>query len=609
MKPTRKGYWLVASAVAQVLTISFQAVAQVPAQQDGRALDANNRLGSGGYNQANRGQAGVSPNQIIYGDVTGGKQFRGPVAARDPYAFTGPSPGMIVDRFVAGSAGVPQPYQPSYSLAGAQPFYGQSRNVPPPAGTERLGFTGGYVGTSLAPQSELSMHNFVPDYDAYLAQQLGTSTPLINRNVLLRNEPGDLYLQGPLEGENRAILFTGSPLYGVRLFRPDQETTGDIGLQSLYGPSSLYPDQASRFRYDPQEVQRLRFQMEATQGFLQPPGQPPGKQQPGGPQQPGNQQGNQPQNPAQPPDLTESARINDQSVNGAINDSAQANGMNTGEASRQRSTLLTPEQQSQQYNELKRRFQRSQNPELAAIEAEHQAQLERQARARRQNQPPTSRPASGLDSQSTLRRPAGAGAGAGATGANRMGAVNLPPMKITSLATGMRASGVRDLLKSAEDLMRQGKFQSAIDKYNLALQAVPNNPLVLVGRANAELGAGFYRQASADLHRVFLSDQATLMAQYDLNAWIPSERMQFIIKDLKALDEQNPKDETPAFLLAYIYYNTGDAPQAARYLGEAQQRAGQADPLLNILRARWRLPQAQMKSEPTKPEPAPDLNK
>src|SRR5256885_10205556 len=69
---------------------------------NGNALDANNRIGSGGYNTGgnqNRGAyAGYSANDVVYGNVTGAKYFRGPVPYRDPGAFTGPTIGNEVDR-------------------------------------------------------------------------------------------------------------------------------------------------------------------------------------------------------------------------------------------------------------------------------------------------------------------------------------------------------------------------------------------------------------------------------------------------------------------------------------------------------------------------------
>ena len=72
MTRRRKILLAAATAAAQTLLSATLASAQLPSNQDGRAMDANNRVGSGGMN-APTGQIGVTPNQIVYGNVTGGK--------------------------------------------------------------------------------------------------------------------------------------------------------------------------------------------------------------------------------------------------------------------------------------------------------------------------------------------------------------------------------------------------------------------------------------------------------------------------------------------------------------------------------------------------------
>ena len=58
------------------------------------------------------------------------------------------------------------------------------------------------------------------------------------------------------------------------------------------------------------------------------------------------------------------------------------------------------------------------------------------------------------------------------------------------------------------------------------------------------------------------------------------------MRDLSAADA---KQETPAFLLAYISYNTGQESQAETYLREAKARSHGRDPLLSQLESRWKL--------------------
>src|SRR5438876_11798701 len=74
---------------------------------NGNALDANNRIGSGGYNAGgnqNRGPyVGYTATDVINGNVTGAKTFRGFVPYRDTGAFTVPPAGNQGDRSISES--------------------------------------------------------------------------------------------------------------------------------------------------------------------------------------------------------------------------------------------------------------------------------------------------------------------------------------------------------------------------------------------------------------------------------------------------------------------------------------------------------------------------
>jgi hypothetical protein len=164
------------------------------------------------------------------------------------------------------------------------------------------------------------------------------------------------------------------------------------------------------------------------------------------------------------------------------------------------------------------------------------------------------------------------------------------PVKVSSLATGVKAKGLHDLLEGAESLMREGKYDLAIQKYTTAQRVAPNNPLALLGRAHAELAGGYYSRAEIDLRDVFRNDPELLLAQFDLPAVLPRDRVAFIRKDLKDLTASDPKAERPWFLLAYLDYNTGDPAAADKDLAEAETRSSRGDWSVRLLRQHWTLP-------------------
>jgi predicted Zn-dependent protease len=177
-------------------------------------------------------------------------------------------------------------------------------------------------------------------------------------------------------------------------------------------------------------------------------------------------------------------------------------------------------------------------------------------------------------------------------------------MHIESLATGVAAKGLRDLLAGAEELMRQDKFTSAIDRFNQAGRVAPNNSMITLGRGIAELGAGYYAQSERDLRQVFRADPALLMAQIDLGKMMNADRLQYLRNDLSNLAASGPRDERPWFLQAFIAYNTGNQPEAERDLSEAEKRSGRADAVIRMMRSHWNL-----KSDAAAPTTQPELSK
>src|SRR5213075_612432 len=88
MTYSRKNQWIIKTAATAVLLVYPLAFAQQRVGEEGRALDANNRVGN----------------------VTGGREFRGNVPYTDPREFRGNVDSADFDRFISGSAGAPRAY-------------------------------------------------------------------------------------------------------------------------------------------------------------------------------------------------------------------------------------------------------------------------------------------------------------------------------------------------------------------------------------------------------------------------------------------------------------------------------------------------------------------
>jgi tetratricopeptide (TPR) repeat protein len=601
MNRAKRSSWALGALAAATL-LAAPAFGQVAAGGGGHALDANNQVGSGGANGTVR-TPGPTQNDIIYGNVSGGIEFHGP-HERDPAAFFGPVDNVMAN-FVRNSGGVPTAYQAQTFQGTPQAYYDANRYVPPPIGTERLGSTGGYIGTALTPDiNSQSLDARITASSDLLKQRLGETAILgANSNLLKNNSPVRTVDQdqpgNALLADLQANTYVGSPLYGLQSDNnalPINGLNGENEALPLFTPPSLMPGGTASLRSTAPEIQRMRAELRNNPNEQQNPALAP---------LPG-----QINSAITPPDLTQpidtqnpskAQNLTGSSLNASLSNSANLAGP------QQRSTLMPARQQSATLRALEDRLRQTQSPLLTALQdqaRQHNQIIASQHRAAVKNaKGPTSRPSLPDLNPPT---PNGAGAGSGNGAMPRSEA----PLQVPSLATGVEAKGLHDLLSSAEDLMRQDKFQSAIDKYTTAAEVAPNNALVYLGRANAELGAGYYRQASLDLHEVFRAEPALLLGQYQLDKWMSQKRLDFITKELTDLAATDKKSEMPVFLLGYMAYNTGHEADAAKNIEEAKKRSGGEDTLLDALQDQWKPGAGKEKvDDSTKKARGDELNK
>lgn len=564
MKQTRANILLVTAAAAAVSSLVFtqSANAQYPAANaDGHANDANNRVGSGGYNTPRTGGSNVTSNDIVYRNVTGGRGFSGPVESRDPRAFTGPTAGHGVDVFNRQSNGVPtdagaisNPYQP-------QPFYGDSRFVAPPSGALPLGFNGGYVGTTLTSPSALSN-----GLSAGIGSNGLQSRTESRDNLLLNAMLNPSGYSGLATTNQQGDLLQAASLYGQHTLSLNE---GEYTTTQL--PDRLAPDDSA--------ILKMRQELRDASGPLLPDQQSPtpraGQSENGAERPTGlNQPLNQPLN--QSFDAPSSSALG-HSLNSPLNSAVSSTGTIPDNV-HDRPSLIPASAQSTLLDSLQKRLEKTTGVGKAMAEA------------RADHPQPANPPAK------TTNKPL---AGQAASPSEDEG-----PLKVSRLATGVKAKGLHDLLASGEDLTSNAKFDSAIAKFNQAQRVAPNNPLAVLGRAHAELGGGYYARAEQDLRLVFLSDPELLMAQFDLNSVLPKDRAEHIRSDLKSLAQSDAKAERPWFLLAYLDYNTNRSASAEIDLNECEQRAGHSDWAVRQFRQHWTLPAKMIK--PSTPAPASD---
>lgn len=593
-------------------------------------------------------------NRIVTGNVTAGREFRGtgstgligglPLTANrsvytDPLELRTSVATDQTDAFIRRSYGV------TNAAAGQRinesvVFYGRSLATPPPPGAVQQGTTGTYIAPGGVPPYTMSSP-FIPQINNQV------TTPQI---TLPR--PGELFMPGPLDPQtNRPTYLTASPLGGVRQLRG--EDLQGAAMISPSGPNLRAPLNINDpLRLDNSTIRGMQLELRRSAGLGDE--ETDGATDPARTNNTLPGTGNLAQPLGQPLDTSAASSLTQRPLDNSISATPNPEGVRPGARNRLDLPpgAVPPGRQSAQVAAMERQLEQYYGQRFATAEQENQ-QFLRQLRARQEaeerraqqanranpNDPPaaaadatrpdyremsrrlleitrgnenasdtanananaTARERSAVEEsirsleQRNPRDPNQANTTPGPGSGGPVPTINAPiirpqPVQIASLAEGIKAEGLAKVMRQAEDLMKQGKYVSALEQYVLAEEVAPNNPLVWLGQAHAELGAGYYLRAADHLRRAFVAEPALMMAQYDLRAMVGQDRLEALVRDLKETAKAQEQDHGLVFLLSYLAYNTNNAQQAGIYLDLAQKRAGGNDEFYRLVRLHWNLP-------------------
>jgi hypothetical protein len=202
----------------------------------------------------------------------------------------------------------------------------------------------------------------------------------------------------------------------------------------------------------------------------------------------------------------------------------------------------------------------------------------------------------------------GGGAGSAATGSAGAltpelvrGLRNVGSIKIEALAkpaaepTAPRVDEAAYAVQmtAGQELYAKGQFFSAEDRYTRALSAKPGDPLASVGRVHAQLSAGLFLSAAANLRALVVAHPEMVPARYGENL-IPSlERSESIAHRLRTEMARGSSalGRDSALLLAYLGHLRQDASWTTEGLVELAARSdlsiASESALVETLRAAW----------------------
>lgn len=535
-------------------------------QGGGRALDANQQVGSGGVNQPAQVIDYAARNALITGNAPGGREFRGNVGYSAPTEFRGSVGSDDLFSFNAGSLGSSLPVVQS----GIRYNLGSEQVVVVPRSTGSPDYYS---------SSELLVANRIvaPSGGTYTAGQIAAGTARITLP-----EPGTVTVAPGSDG--RLLEVSTSTLLGLR------EVPRVVTL-----PQDREADESQRsmLRLDTSIAPERQL---TPEGMLPMPTQPLDQQQ---------RERDLPLTTQVDPGLTLGQQINatrlgtdrrtfDQQV--ADIEKAMFRQLGSRVAApgedvyldvlrAMRGEAAAPKASDAPKKDLPE-LDAPTIEELEQAEQERRKALEAAAAAKYlQQQQPERTPRPGVTGVPAVKPEDGDGEESESLDgllSTLTNATELP--RLTTLA-GERESRVNTLMRDAEADLAAERYFDAEAKYRQVLTDAPNTPLAMAGQVHAQLSAAMLKSAAYNLRTLFERHPELIGVRYDARLLPPQKRMDYIHGQIMEELRESPRPET-ATLLAYLGYQI-DSRQLVRYgLAVAEKRSPQ-DPLLPLLRRIW----------------------
>lgn len=147
-------------------------------------------------------------------------------------------------------------------------------------------------------------------------------------------------------------------------------------------------------------------------------------------------------------------------------------------------------------------------------------------------------------------------------------------------------SAFNTLMSRGSDSLKAGKYLDAVGQFQSALAAKPEDPLAVVGRAHAELGAGLYSSSAFDLKFVYTRRPEMVSLKYDVGSFIPGPRQDVLLADLAKLSDNKDTADMSSFLYCYLCYQTSRTPEMQAELKKWGARDGH-DAWQGVLQRAW----------------------
>ncbi len=511
------------------------------AHGDGRRLDANQQVGSGGVNTAVRADfsaANALRNAIVTGNAPGGLSFRGDVGYAAPREFRGELGSDDLFEFrrdslysglsgqgIRGTDALQYQFalttgsRPPRSLAGplsvsrdSGGLRAQVDSAMPASGTTANAGAGGTAALTRVPPTE-----FVNDRGFGLWQLRSSAGYLTDRSL------AESVVGGFENSEGQSMGVTASPLGGVRTF--------DISPQSQRqrDPSAM-PSDASRPLAQPGTADTA----------------------------------------VQAPRLSAYDRL----VEGMGDEFARSSGVEGREPSR---AVQLIEEQNEKLREFLESVREQAAPLPTTDENDENDDTGAAGGASSAGGAPAAR-------DRLIRQLDALGVDRGMIDALRSNDIRMNDLVAPGALLGQDFYATH--VSEGRELLRQGRFFDAEARFSLALSVREGDPIASIGRVHAQIGAGLFLSASLNLRDTFTEHPMLIAARYAPELLPTPDRTRAVVERLNArIDQDTGEARASALLLAYVGRHTGDEALIRRGLSRLDRDG--ADPLAELLRLVW----------------------
>ena len=131
-------------------------------------------------------------------------------------------------------------------------------------------------------------------------------------------------------------------------------------------------------------------------------------------------------------------------------------------------------------------------------------------------------------------------------------------------------------MDAAQAFLKAGRYFDAEDRFSRAVATAPGDPMAAIGRIHAQLGAGLYVSAAMNLRRL-MTDNPELIPSKFAPTLVPSAERAAVVKgrlrdDLARSEDKSQLGRDAALLLAYLGHITDDPDTTSEGVREFRKR-------------------------------------